>query len=104
MSGGCGHRRSGTTTLFLRGGSDCRRLPRLLLKHAKMNSEASDRRSPATEITMSTSVFTLLPEPPAGGPSGGAIAPEPGWPLHVPEGEPDAGMITVRPIGGGRIW
>ena len=94
-----GHSRSGTTAL-------CRCfLPRLLLKHRKMNSEASVRISPPTESPMSSSVFKLLPpELPAGGPSGGAVAAEPGGPVHMPEGVPEPGMITVRAIGGGSIF
>ena len=55
-----------------------------------MKSEASARRSPATEIPMITSILTLTPAG-GGGPSGRA------------GGEPEAGMITVTAIGGGSV-
>lgn len=101
-----GHSRSGTTTrLCLRDGDGFRFLfPRLLLTHTTISSEASARRSPATEMPMMITSFFMLPpepEPPAGGLSAG-----PGGPLHLPlaGGPPEApGTITVTAIGGGSI-
>jgi hypothetical protein len=90
-------------------GCACRFLfPRLLLTHTIINSEASARRSPATEIPMMIASFfmLLLPEPPpAEGLSGGAVAAGPGGPLHLPPagGAEAPGMITVTAIGGGSI-
>lgn len=85
-------------------GCACRFLfPRLflLLTHTIISSEASARRSPATEMPMMIASFFMVP-PPAGGLSGGGVAA--GLRLPAPAGRPGApGMITVTAIGGGSI-
>jgi hypothetical protein len=72
-----------------------------LFKHTHMNSVANAMMNPATETPMTTSTFTLPPEPRGGGARGGGTV----GPRHVGDGFPEAGTITVRAIGGDKkIW